>query len=188
LGRETGETQQMSSPNFNPVPSYLHQEWSPVQNEIEERIRQMMKAYKLMDWNDCYHVVMAADPSLAGKVWDAARVELDRRVKELQGQHDYSPATGGLTRPGAGRPLGYDQALTVVMNNDSGFARYYQAARTAQFGAPQLTTANQVEAEIIPLVKAKIAASDVNTSFGEALRLVLSERPDLARRHKDALR
>jgi hypothetical protein len=38
--------------------------------------------------------------------------------------------------------------------------------------------------EIGTLVKARIAASEGKTQYGEALRLVLADRPDLAKAYK----
>jgi hypothetical protein len=182
------EASRVSSPNFNPVPSYLRQPWSAVQNEIEGRVEDMLRGNKLLDWNQAWTAVTTADPGLADQVWDAVNVELNRRIRELQASNNYDPNTGAPSPRPTGRPLGYGSALDAVMRADAGFARYYRAAKEAQIGGgAELSSTGQVDAEIAPLVKEKIAASEGKMGYRDAWRAVLSERPDLALRRSAAM-
>lgn len=183
------ETTNVSSPNFTPVPSYLVQDWNPVQREINGRVAALLTANKLLNWNAAYSDVMAGDPSLVSKAWDAVNVELSRRVRQMQDQNNYDPMTGGMSAKPAGRPLGYEQALNAVMGNDGDFARYYGNLKTAWLGRKfNPDPVNQVDAELLPLVQEKIAASDGRMGYRDAFMAALSDRPDLARRRNAAMR
>jgi len=158
---------------FNPVSGYSDQDWNPVQLEINSRVRTRMLENKQLNWQAALQMVMNADPSLAVRSWDAINVELSRRVKAMLAQSGSQD---------------YGAALRAVMNDDPNFARDYLAAKGAYLArtsarAPA-SEESAVDSELLPLVKEKIAASEGKTSYGEALRLVLSERPDLARRRK----
>ena len=109
--------------------------------------------------------------------WDAFSVELNRRIKWML-KEDSSKD--------------YRTALTAVMLDDRSFARNYLAAKIRNLGSPgvEMPHADQragVDAEMLPLVREKIAASDGGMDYGAALRLVLTERPDLARRRMDTM-
>jgi hypothetical protein len=183
------EVTNVSLPNFNPVPSHLQQDWSQAQREINGRVGQMLTANRLLNWNEAYQAVMVADPGLAPRAWDEVNVELNRRVKQIQDQNNYDPSTGAISAKPAGRPLDYRRALTAVMNNDAGFARYYADAKAAWLGRQsQPDAVNQVDAEIAPLVREKLAASDGRMGYRDAFMSALSERPDLARRRNAAMR
>jgi hypothetical protein len=158
------ERENVNTSMFTPVSGYLDQDW--------------MAEDRQLNWQVAFQRVMASDPSLAGKNWDAFQVELSRRVKELIAKNN---------------ALDYRAAMQAVMNDDSNFSHDYGTARVMALPSPGVVEGpgvNQsadVNAEMLPLVKDKIAASDGRTSYGEALRLVLSERPDLARRYKNTL-
>lgn len=183
------EATNVSSPNFTPVPSHLVQDWSPVQREINGRVAALLTANKLLNWNAAYSDVMAGDPRLVSKAWDAVNVELSRRVRQMQDQNNYDPMTGGMSAKPAGRPLDYQQALNAVMGTDGGFARYYRDLKTAWLGKKSNPDpVNQVDAELLPLVQEKIAASDGRMGYRDAFMAALSDRPDLAQRRKAAVR
>jgi hypothetical protein len=172
------ERENVNTSMFTPVSGYLDQDWNPVQLEINRRIKARMAEDRQLNWQVAFQRVMASDPSLAGKNWDAFQVELSRRVKELIAKNN---------------ALDYRAAMQAVMNDDSNFSHDYGTARVMALPSPGVVEgpgvnrSADVNAEMLPLVKDKIAASDGRTSYGEALRLVLSERPDLARRYKNTL-
>ena len=109
-----------------------------------------------------------------GNGWDAVNVEISGRVKQVM----------------AAKGLNYAGAFQALMLDDRDLARRYHAARMQHLANDGGGTyrASTVGAEMHPLVQTKIAASEGRMGYGEALKAVLSERPDLARRYKDELR
>lgn len=156
----------------NPVSGYLDQDWNPVQLEINRRVQKMMAGNRLLGWQTAFQMAMAADPSLAGKNWDAINVELIRRTKQMMAGNN---------------ALNYGRALEAVLRDDPTFCLNYRAAKMSQLGTGVDLSTNDVDAEIMPLVKDKIAASDGKMAFMDGWRAVLSERPDLGRRRKAAM-
>ncbi|HEY9141660.1 MAG TPA: phage protease [Bryobacteraceae bacterium] len=106
--------------------------------------------------------------------WDVVQVEISRRVKLTMAAHS----------------LDYAAALQRLMLDDRDLWRRYQEAKNA-FSSPGVRPVNdqlgKVDSEILPLVREKLAASEGRMDYGEALKAVLAESPDLARRRKDAM-
>ena len=101
---------------------------------------------------------------------DAVQVEINGRVKHTM----------------AAKQVGYSDALRLVMMDDRDIHRRWLA--TMGGGADCRPQAAQVDSEIDPLVKAKIAASEGRMDYACAYKWVLAERPDLARRAAAARR
>lgn len=147
--------------------------WNSVQIEIDRRTREMMATDRRLGYGDAFKAVMAADPALARQRWAAVELQITERVKQ-------SMATNSQ--------LTYATALTGVLMQDSNLAREYRLAR---IGAPLTGAApigDPVGVEISALATEKLAASEGSLDYSAALRWVLGNRPDLARRYKDSMR
>jgi hypothetical protein len=114
--------------------------------------------------------------------WDAVSVEANTRTKQVM----------------AAKGLDYGRALVTLMLEDRDLSRRYRRARDRSLGAaagftPVGTSGKHDHEdggapEIHFLAKAKVAASEGRMGYGAAFTAVISERPDLARRWKDAIR
>jgi hypothetical protein len=78
------------------------------------------------------------------------------------------------------------------MIDDRDLFQRYREARYRELSTPGVKRPDgrlgAVDAELLPLVREKVAASEGRMEYGAALSMVLSERPDLARRRMDAMR
>ena len=109
--------------------------------------------------------------------WDALQVELCERVKRLllaDGNSDYGTA------------------MRMVMLRDPELGRRYENARRQSLATRDVwrggSQDESLASELHALTKEKAAASEGKTDYAVALKSVLCERPDLARRYKDSLR
>lgn len=145
--------------------------WNTIQVEIDRRTRQMMAGNPRMGYGDAFNAVMRADPKLPDQRWNAIQVEITGRVKSMMASNNQ---------------LTYASALTGVLLADSNLAREYREAR---IGALSPVTSrlpdDQLGVEIQTIVRGKTSEGMDATA---ALRAVLSDRPDLARRYKDTMR
>jgi hypothetical protein len=163
--------------NGNRTMGYSDQDWDGVQLEIARRVQRLMAANLQLGYGDATEAVFQADPSLAQADWDAIQVELTRRVKETMAGNNQ---------------LDYNRALQAVMAGDPNICRRYYAAKNRLLSAPGVqprgSQGDEVALEIQPLVQAKVAASERGGDAGSALKAVLYERPDLARRLRNSMR
>ena len=148
-------------------------EWNEVQVEIDRRTRQMMATDRRLGYGDAFMAVMAADPALAARRWAGVQLQITDRVKQLMA---------------ANSQLTYASALTGVLVQNSKLATEYRLARMGSPPTGVEPTGDPVGVEISALVTEKLAASESQLNYGDALRLVLSNRPDLARRYKETMR
>ena len=159
-GREVGQ-----------VNSNYSNGWNEVQTEIDRRTRQMLASNPLMGYQTAFTQVMRDDPKLATQRWDAIQVQITDRVKAMMA---------------ANKELSYGVALAGVLRDNSNLAREYREARMGTLSP--ITSSppdDQLGVEIGTLVKDKTSEG---IEASAALRAVLSERPDLARRYKDTMR
>ena len=158
-GREAGQ-----------VKSDYSDGWNEVQVEIDRRTRQMLASNPLMGYQAAFTQVMRDDPKLTTQRWDAIQVQITDRVKAMMA---------------ANKALSYGVALAGVLRDDSNLAREYRDARMGALSPITSQPDDQLGVEIGTLVKDKTSEG---IEASAALRAVLSERPDLARRYKDTMR
>lgn len=164
-----------------PESGYIGSDWNPVALEIDQRARHLMGSEPTLGYQAAIEKVYNADPALAEKNWNTIQAEVLRRTKEM------------MARNGAlqfGRALDYGAALQAVLHDDPSLQREYSAARKRWLADGGLFDSDdtQVGNELCAMIREKIAASDRGMDYGDAMRAVLSERPDLKRRYKDSLR
>jgi len=108
--------------------------------------------------------------------WDGVQVEISQRVKQVM----------------AARGLSHAAAFQRLMLDDRDLWQRYQEARFSRISTPGVRRPDDrlaaADSEILPLVREKMAASEGKMAYRAALNLVLTERPDLARRRMDAIR
>jgi hypothetical protein len=161
---------------WDEVGGYLDQDWNPVALEINRRVRDKLDTYKVLDWGMAYAEVMEEDPTLARKYNDAIQVEVNRRTKEMMKTHPN---------------LDYASAMTAVFRDDTLLYREYEKMNAVMAGNPGVNTSRiralqRAESEIGRIADQKVAASEGRMTRNEAWRIVLTDRPDLARRFKEA--
>jgi len=148
-------------------------EVSRFQTEIDRRTRQMMAANPRLGYQGAFNAVMQADPKLADERWNAVQVTITTRVKELMANNTQ---------------LTYRAALTHVLIADSNLAREYREARTGLYHVSSRPVDDQIGVDISAAVAEKLAASEGKLDYSSGLKLVLRERPELARRYKATMR
>jgi hypothetical protein len=171
-GWSTGEGQNV---NNDQTTGYVNvADWDTVQLEIRRRAAQLMAADRRLDYAAAEDAVYRSDPKLADQDWDVVQGELIRRIKAMMA---------------ANNQLTYPAAMQAVMRDDSNLVRRYYSAKTRWLsGADGVVRPGDVALEMKPLIEQKVAASEGRLNYAGAFSQVLSERPDLARRYKDAIR
>lgn len=106
--------------------------------------------------------------------WNTVNAEVDGRVKQVM----------------AAKGLEYGPAFKTLMAGDRDLWRRYNATKArclSNTDGRREDQAARVHSELLPLVQERIAASE-GMDYGQALKAVLGDRPDLARRYKDTIR
>ena len=106
-------------------------------------------------------------------VMDAISVEVNERVKQLMSE----------------KGLQYGAALQLLMTNDRELFRRYSAAKGRYLGNTAVSyVPGGLASQIHDLAKQKMAASEGRIDYAAAFKAVLSERPDIERQYKEAIR